>query len=141
MPGTGSAANLVKLGDTGQAVADPADDVRGRDVVDSNGEKVGSVDDLLIDDQEAKVRFLRVGAGGFLGIGEQHFLVPVDAVAAIEPDRVHISRDRAQLNDVPIYDPEVTDEDPTYYADLYGWWGYPPYWGPGYTYPPYPHYP
>jgi sporulation protein YlmC with PRC-barrel domain len=139
MTGTGSAGNLIKLGDTGRTVADPDADVRGRKVVDSNNEEIGSVDDLLIDDEEAKVRFLRVGAGGFLGIGEQHLLVPVDAVAKIEPDRVHIDRDRARLNDVPIYDPAITD-DSAYYENVYGWWGYAPYWGPGYVYPPYPRY-
>jgi sporulation protein YlmC with PRC-barrel domain len=137
MTGTGSAGNLIKLGDTGRTVADPEADVRSRKVVDSNGEDIGSVDDLLID-EEAKVRFLRVGAGGFLGIGEQHFLVPVDAVEKIEPDRVHIDRDRARLNKVPIYDP-LTD-DLAYYENVYGWWGVAPYWGPGYVYPPYPRY-
>lgn len=134
-----SAGNLIKLSDTPQTVADPDGDVRGRKVVDSNGEEVGDVDDLLVDDQENKVRFLRVGAGGFLGIGEQHFLVPVDAVERIEPDRVHITRERAGLADVPTYDPELA-EDPAYYTDLYGWWGYSPYWGSGYAYPAYPYY-
>lgn len=114
--------------------------MRGRKVVDSNGDDIGEVDDLLVDDQENKVRFLRVGAGGFLGIGEQHFLVPVDAVERIDSDRVHITRDRASLSDVPTYDPALAD-DPAYYTDLYGWWGYSPYWGPGYAYPTYPHYP
>ena len=140
MTGTGGPANLIELRDTDKTIADPAADVRNRKVLDSNGDDIGTVDDLLIDDQEAKVRFLRVGSGGFLGLGEQHFLVPVDAVAAIESDRVHISRDRNQLKDVPVYDPDLADDDPTYYSDLYGWWGYPPYWGMGYAYPPYPHY-
>lgn len=140
MTGTGGSANLIMLRDTDRSVVDPADDVRGRAVVDSNGADIGKVDDLLLDDEEGRVRFLRVGAGGFLGIGKQHFLVPVDAVASIEPDRVHIDRDRVGLDDVPVYDPDLVREDPAYYANLYGWWGYPPYWGPGYTNPPYPHY-
>lgn len=140
MAGTDSSAHLIRLRDTTRTIADPAADVRGRAVVDSNGGDVGTVDDLLIDDQEAEVRFLRVGAGGFLGIGKQHFLVPVDAVAAVEPDRVHISRDRARLSDVPTYDPDLAYDDPAYYAGLYGWWGFAPYWGPGYAYPPFPHY-
>lgn len=105
MSSTENAGNLIKLSDTTQTIADPDADVRGRKVVDSNGDDIGEVDDLLVDDQENKVRFLRVGAGGFLGIGEQHFLVPVDAVERIDSDRVHITRDRASLSDVPTYDP------------------------------------
>lgn len=129
---------LLPLSETNQTVADPAADVRGRAVVDSNGEEIGTVDDLLIDDQENKVRFLRIGEGGFLGIGKQHFLIPVDAVAVIEDDRVQINRERGHLRDVPAYDPDLS-EQPDYFAGVYGWWGYGPFWGPGYTYPPYPY--
>jgi hypothetical protein len=42
-----------------------------------------SVEDLYIDRQEREVRFLEVGAGGFLGIGEGRFLVPVEAVTKV----------------------------------------------------------
>ncbi len=131
-------ATLVKLGDTDLTVADSAPDVRGRKVIDRHGDEIGMVDDLLIDDRESKVRFLRVGAGGFLGIGEQHFLIPVDAVTKIDADHVHIDRERAGLRGVPTYDPELT-YDVDYYGNVYGWWGYGPYWGPGYTYPRYPY--
>ncbi len=99
---------------------------------------MGEIDDLLIDDQENKVRFLRIGSGGFLGMGKEHFLVPVEAVTSVDGDRVTIDRGRAQLNDVPGYDPALTYDD-TYYSAVYGWWGYGPYWQPGSVYPPYPH--
>jgi sporulation protein YlmC with PRC-barrel domain len=133
-----NAGNLHRLSDTSLTVADPAADVRAREVVDSDGEEIGTVEDLLVDDEENKVRFLRVGEGGFLGLGRQHFLVPVDAIASVDPDRVHIDRSRARLADVPVYDPDLA-EDPAYYAGLYGWWGYAPHWGAGYVYPPFPY--
>lgn len=139
MSATDIAGRLIRLSDTDQTIADPAEDVRGRKVNDSTGEEIGEVDDLLIDDEEGRVRFLRIGAGGFLGIGREHFLVPVDAITSVDPDGVTVSRARARLHDVPVYDPDLT-YDATYYADLYGWWGYGPYWAPGYTYPRYPHY-
>jgi sporulation protein YlmC with PRC-barrel domain len=129
---------LVSLTDTDQTVADPAADVRGRKAFDTNGDDVGTVEDLLVDEEENKVRFLRIGSGGFLGMGRDHFLVPVEAIESVEEDRVTISRDRDRLSDVPAYDPELT-YDPIYYADLYGWWGFGPYWAPGHVYPPYPH--
>jgi sporulation protein YlmC with PRC-barrel domain len=114
--------------------------VRGRTVLDRNGEEVGKVDDLLIDERQRSVHFLRVGAGGFLGIGASHVLVPVEAVAGIDADHVHIDRDRAALKGAPGYDPDLTYDLP-YYGDVYGWWGYGSYWGPGYIYPSYPLYP
>lgn len=137
---TNQMGTLVKLSDAALTVADPAEDVRGLQVVDRHGEEIGSVDDLLLDDRENRVRFLQVAHGGFLGIGEEHFLVPVDAVTRIDADHVHIDRERSKLSDVPGYDPDLA-EAPDYYPGVYGWWGYGPYWGPGYTYPGYPVYP
>ncbi|MGI8485269.1 MAG: PRC-barrel domain-containing protein, partial [Thermomicrobiales bacterium] len=82
--------SLVKLGDTDLTVANPAEDIRGRKVVDKNGDDIGDVDALMIDTDEAKVRFIQIGAGGFLGIGEKHFLIPVDAITSINDDTVHV---------------------------------------------------
>ena len=61
---------FVKLSDSDFVLASPEQDIRGKDVYDADGEKVGRADDLYIDGQERKVRFLEVSAGGFLGIGE-----------------------------------------------------------------------
>ncbi|WP_409330535.1 PRC-barrel domain-containing protein [Trujillonella humicola] len=134
---TDEIGQLYRLGDTDKTVADPAADVRGRQVVDADGEDVGRVEDLLVDDAEGRVRFLRVGEGGFLGLGGRHFLVPVEAVVGIDPETVRISRDRGAMANVPTYDPQLTDA-PEHYGAVYGWWGYPPFWGPGYAYPPFP---
>lgn len=130
-------STLQSLRETEFTVADHQSDVRGRNVVDPAGEEIGKVDDLLIDDTEKKVRMLRVEHGGFLGIGADHFLVPIDAVTAVTDDAVHIDRERSRLTDVPGYDPDVAFE-PAYYDDVYGWWGYPTYWSAGYVYPGFP---
>jgi sporulation protein YlmC with PRC-barrel domain len=118
-------------------------DIRGYEVVDRNGDQVGKVDDLMIDDQENRVRFIRVGSGGFLGIGQDHYLVPIEAVSRVNDEQktVDIDRSREKMSDVPVYDPElVTDRD--YYGGIYGYWGYDPYWAPGYVYPAaFPYYP
>jgi len=129
---------LLRLNETDLTVADPRSDVRERTVVDADGQEIGTVDDLLVDDSEHRVRFLRVRHGGFLGIGAEHFLVPVDAVSEVTDEAVHIDRDRSRLTDVPVYDPQV-ENAPEYYGGLYGWWGYPAYWAPGYTYPLFPY--
>ncbi len=129
---------LVKLGDTDLTVGDPNEDVRGRTVLDRNNEEIGHVDALLIDDRESKVRFLRVAAGGFLGLGERTFLIPVDAVARIDADHVHVDQTRERLVAAPAYDPTLVAER-DYYDDLYGYYGYATCWRPGYTYPDFPY--
>ena len=132
-------ASLHKLSDTNLVVADPVEDVRGKKVVDRFGDEIGSVDDLLIDDREKKVRFLQIASGGFLGIGETTFLLPVDAVKKIIGDTVHIDKTREHIAGSPRYDPDLIDD--RYLNDIYGYYGFAPYWGPGYVYPAYPYYP
>ncbi len=130
---------LVKLSDAGMTVADPSEDIRGRKIMDQDGEEVGDVDDLLMDEHEMKVRFIRVATGGFLGIGETKFLIPVDAIARMDQDHVFINQSRERIAGAPQYDPDLT-YDVQYYGGLYGHYGYAPYWGAGYMYPGYPYY-
>lgn len=126
---TSARANLHKLSDADLTVADPAEDIRGRTIVDAAGEEVGKVEDLPIDDREAEVRFLLAGGGGFPGIGETRSMLPVEAVARIADDTVYINESRECLAGAPRYDPALADQ--TYYDDLYGYYGYSPYWAPG----------
>lgn len=132
-------ATLSTLTDFGETVADAADDIRGRKVKDKDGNDLGKVDDLLIDDRERKVRFMRVEHGGFLGLGETKSFIPIDAITRITVDDVYIDHSRDHVASAPRYDPDLV-EDRTYYANLYGHYGYTPFWGAGYSYPPYPYF-
>lgn len=130
---------LIKLGDTDRTVADPAEDIRGRDVKDSNGEDIGKVSGLLIDEAEGKVRLVEIASGGFLGIGKDTTFIPVDAIAAITDEEVRIGQTRENVSRAPSYDPELVSQRDTY-EGLFGYYGYAPFWGLGYAYPAYPHY-
>ncbi len=131
---------LVKLGDSDLTVRDPAEDIRGRTVKDRNGKDIGKVDGLMIDRDEQKVRYLQVEAGGFLGLGERHFLIPVDAITRISGDDVHINETQERVIGAPGYDPKLGPE-PAYWGTLGSYYGYMPFWGMGYGgYPMYPYY-
>lgn len=131
-------ARLVRLSDTNLTLAEQAEDIRALKVLDLAGEEVGTVNDLFVDEQERKVRFLEVSSGGFLGLGATKFLLPVDAISRITPDVVHINQSRERVAGAPRYDPTLVEE--RYASDVYSHYGYPPYWGVDYTYPPYPYY-
>ena len=60
-------AKLVRLSDTELTIANPAEDIRGRAVVDRDGEELGEVEGLLIDAPEEHVHWLEAASGGFLG--------------------------------------------------------------------------
>src|SRR3712207_6367813 len=74
-------------------------DVRGLGVFTRDGEQMGTVEDLYVDTVEREVRFLDVSAGGFLGLGEKHFLIPVEAVAEIYDDGVTVDHNRERISE------------------------------------------
>ncbi len=131
---------LVKLSDISETIALKDADVRGRHVRDKDGEDVGKVEDLLIDSAEDKVRFLLVASGGFLGLGKEKSFIPVDAITRITDDEVRLDQTRDRVAGAPSYDPELVDQRP-FHEDVYGHYGYTPYWGAGYAYPGFPYYP
>jgi sporulation protein YlmC with PRC-barrel domain len=129
---------LARLSDGDHVLCDPAEDIRGRHVVDPHNVDLGEVDDLLIDAEEGRVRILRVERGGILGVGATASFIPVDAITSIDDDAVHVGASRERVFAAPRFDnPGQTDAD-TYAEQLYQHYGYTPFRDPGYTYPPYP---
>lgn len=85
--------------------------MRGCRVRDQHGEDIGTVKDLLVDEEDNRIRFLKV---------------------RVDPTREMIAG-------APEYDPRLVRERHDYgnYLDYYGdgaWWG------PGYAYPTFPYY-
>jgi sporulation protein YlmC with PRC-barrel domain len=56
-----------------------------QNVYDPANNKIGEVDDVLLD-ADGKINALVIGVGGFLGIGEKHVIVPFNAVKADRKD-------------------------------------------------------
>lgn len=73
-----------------------------------------------------KVRFLEVSAGGFLGIGKKHYLVPIEAVDDETPGAVHVDQSAEKLQASPAFDPEGEIDDDLQRA-VYEHYGYPAY--------------
>lgn len=135
-----TASALQRLRDVGETVENADEDVRGRKVLDSEGNRVGTVDGLMVDDAENKVRFLRVECGGFLGLGATHVMIPVEAVTSISGEAVTIDRDDTHVYSAPGYDPALVKElDEHYWDSIYSHYGLAPYWVDGYRYPAYPY--
>jgi sporulation protein YlmC with PRC-barrel domain len=132
--------SLIKLVDTGLTLADPGQDIRDRKVVDADGNDIGHVSALFVDEETRNVRMLEIAAGGFLGFGERHVLLPVDAIVQLDAHAVHVNQTREKIINSPGYDPELVKMpvSKSYWEPFYGYYGLSPYWGPGYSYPTYP---
>ncbi len=127
----GTGPELVRLSDSGLTLEDLTQDVRGLDVYDEDGDQIGTVEDLYADTEERKVRFLDVSAGGFLGLGERRFLIPVEAVSEVlrEDVVVVVDQKRHKVAESPLFDADVVPQ-PAYQDELYEYYGYPPYFRP-----------
>lgn len=57
-------------------------DVTGTEIRNAQDERLGTVDDVVLDPQDGSIRYVVVSRGGFLGIGEEHVAVPWQALQA-----------------------------------------------------------
>ncbi len=100
---------IYSLRDSGMKFRDSSKDIRGREVIGRDGEKMGTVDDLLMDDAESRIRFVQVAHGGFLGIGRDTFILPVNTVTKIEERAIHVDYTREEVNRKATYLPELEE--------------------------------
>ena len=100
--------NLLKMSDADFRLEEPWQDIRGLAVYDIQDEQIGSVQDLYVDREVRLVSYLVVSAGGLLGVGKKHFLVPVEEVSRdVGEERVTIMVSRDKVLNSPEFDPDV----------------------------------
>lgn len=92
-----------------------SDKIEGTTVYNTDGDKLGSIDDLMIDKTSGRIRFAVLEFGGFLGIGTDRYPMPWHLLAydaAKEGYVVPIDQER--LHEAPQYGegkaPPFTDE-------------------------------
>jgi sporulation protein YlmC with PRC-barrel domain len=130
---------LQHLNTSELTLADRNLDIRDRKVVDRDGLEIGRVSDLFIDPQMRKVRMIEISAGGFLGFGARHALLPVDAITSITAGIVNINQTREHLAHSPVYDPKlIVPRTFDAWEPYYNYYGLSPYWGESYMYPDFP---
>jgi sporulation protein YlmC with PRC-barrel domain len=104
-------------------------DLEGINVQNPEGEGVGEINDILINLRAGKVEYLLLSFGGFLGIGEDHYAIPVDAFEVI-PTSAEIEEGspvlvlditEEQLEEAPVFD-ETTLGIPDWDLDSRDFW-------------------
>lgn len=109
----------------------PSDRVEGTVVLRTNGEKIGTIQRLMIDKISGNVAYAVVRYGGLLGIGEKHLPIPWGKLK-FEPlmraYQVDISDD--ELAKAPSYstDKEFDWGDRTQETELHEYYRMRPYW-------------
>ncbi|ACL60477.1 PRC-barrel domain-containing protein [Methylobacterium nodulans] len=67
--------------------------LKGLNVYNQNNEKVGDINDMLVD-ESGRIQAVVVGVGGFLGLGEHDVAVPFTAIKFSNEARSTVSADR-----------------------------------------------
>ena len=93
---------LVKMSDSGFGVRSREADIRRLGVFNQNGDQIGSVEDFYVDMHEREVRLLEVSSGGFMGLGEKRFLIPVEAVTDFREGGVTVGERDEKVNVSPL---------------------------------------
>jgi sporulation protein YlmC with PRC-barrel domain len=98
----------------------------GSDVHNSQGENFGSVKDLIIDIANDRVFYAVLSFGGFLGMGDKLFAIPVTAFRPVgSDDKVILNIDNARLKGAPGFDSKSYPnfDTPQYRTEVDGYFG------------------
>ena len=94
-----------------------SDKVEGTPVYNGNGDKLGSIDDLMIDKRSGQVRYAVLEFGGFLGMGTDRYPLPWSMLKYdTKLDGYVVPVAKSQLEKAPRYSETETPE----YSDEYG---------------------
>ena len=107
-----------------------SDRVEGTNVYRSNGDKIGSIERVMLDKFSGRVAYAVMSFGGFLGLGHDHYPIPWQRLTYNERlggYEVNVSED--ELKNAPRYqtgkDWDWGDEQG---RKVYDYYGVPPYW-------------
>ena len=103
-------------------------DIRGFAAVDINDEEIGTIDELLVGAADHKVHLVRLKAGGILGLGEESWLIPVEAITQVGDDAVRVERTGKEVAAGPAYQPKLVLPEDTSYESVYRYYGFWPFW-------------
>jgi sporulation protein YlmC with PRC-barrel domain len=115
---------LIKLRDSDLPRDPNAKALLDGELYDRDGERIGTVKDLYVETEVGAVRFLDVGTGGFLGLGEKHFMIPMEAVTDTSGGKVTIEQSREKVEGSPELETKGVPED-AYQQEVYDYYGYP----------------
>src|SRR5258708_33322409 len=108
-----------------------ASEMIGSEVKNMAGEKLGKIEDFVLDLETGRIAYAVLSFGGFLHVGNKLFAVPLKALSFHpEEGEFAVNIDKSVLKNAPGFDkdswPDVADRG--YATKIYAYYGYTPYW-------------
>jgi sporulation protein YlmC with PRC-barrel domain len=108
-----------------------ASTITGDSVKNTEGDRLGHLEEIMIDLDTGRVAYAVLASGGFLGLGDKFFAIPWDLLTVdTDTHDVIIDVDKASLESAPGFDKDNWPEtdDRTWMGDVYRYYGRVPYW-------------
>jgi sporulation protein YlmC with PRC-barrel domain len=107
------------------------DTLEGNEVINQAGENLGKIETFMIDPEEGRVAYAVLSFGGFLGMGNKLFAVPMQALTLV-PDKGKflLNESKERLENAPGFDKDHWPDmaDPVWGSSIYDYYGFDPYW-------------
>lgn len=108
-----------------------ASTLEGNDVMNRAGEKLGTIDEIMLDVPMGRIAYAVLSSGGFLGVGDSLFAIPWGALTLDTDNKcfiLDVSKDR--LKQAPGFDkdhwPSLADQ--SWGANVHKYYVTRPYW-------------
>ncbi len=107
-----------------------SDKVEGTSVYNQEGEKLGSVDSVMLDKRSGKVAYAVMSFGGFLGIGDRYHPLPWNVLHYdTEKDGYVVNLSKDTLTEAPSFERhEMALSRREEHDRLHSYYGVMPYW-------------
>lgn len=107
------------------------DTLASNNVVNPAGDDLGKIETFMIDPEDARVNYAVLSFGGFLGMGNKLFAVPMQALTLVPGEnKFLLNEKRERLENAPGFDKDHWPDmhDRTWGDKIYDYYGYVPYW-------------
>lgn len=108
-----------------------ASTIIGDEVENTSGERLGKIEELMIDVEQGRIAYAVLSFGGFMGVGDKLFAIPWSALRVnTQEHKFVLEADKNTLEAAPGFDkdnwPDMADQ--TWGSDIHRYYGQQPYW-------------
>lgn len=109
-----------------------ASTLKGDDVVNAKDEKLGTIEELMIDLNSGRIAYAVLSFGGFMGMGDKLFAIPWSALKVDTSNkRLVLNVNKETLEKAPGFDkdkwPDMADQ--AWGSTISSYYGTKPFWG------------
>ena len=113
-PNQGAAGVIGNVPESGRINAFRVDNITGSRVINLEGERIGTINNLVIDIDTGSIVYAVLEFGGFMGFGDKLFAVPWQSLTAVPAEGIFVlDQSRARLEKAPGFDkadwPDIGD--------------------------------